>query len=203
MISNRMFDHISPWLCEPERHGLTYLALPSSCVCVCAPVFIFPGDASCHLRETFCDAVSRECMQRTIIRTSSRAVLPSQAKVSYKVKLFTWSYGKHHCAWETMGYWLDIAKNCHVWYPCSPPLPRISVLHLLGAPFLHSYFLPRSYLSFKVLDRPSSLISDSWIKIMVSWIIWKMIQIWQPLPSSLPCWHLVLRYAIILVHLTH
>ena len=48
---------------------------------------------------------------------------------------------------------------CRIVRADSPSPFGIAVFHPLGSPFLHSHFLPRSYLSFK--DRPSSSISDS------------------------------------------
>ena len=41
-----------------------------------------------------------------------------------------------------------------------PSPSGIAVLRPLILFFLHSHFLPRFYLSFKVLDRPSSSLSD-------------------------------------------
>ena len=81
----------------------------------------------------------------------------------YKIQLSTatWQACVLQKLWDT--YWI----LCRTVISGISSSSEITVFYPLVSPFLHSHFLPSSYLSFKVLDRLSNLITDSWIKIMV------------------------------------
>lgn len=55
--------------------------------------------------------------------------------------------------------WLTDRLLCGTVISGIPFPPGISVLHPLGSPFWHGHFLPRSYLSFQVLDTSGHSVS--------------------------------------------
>lgn len=127
----------------------------------------------CHDQWLFCGALSPESRCRGPCQDFLPICCPSQGGEAL------------------LGHMANITVLEQPWVTDQHPVPSgIAVLHPRGSPFMHGHFLPRSYLSFQVLDTSGHSVSDFCIKTMAGCpgSYGEKIQIRQHLPPLLPCW---------------